>query len=641
MDNNPQLYSSDQVSIVKIGGDIYQGNIDTMLTPNKLDGLYFTYDSTSLGNRGVTTAFNSTSWWRTYTKSEGNAENKDEGFYKWMNGSDGWGWYRGTGEADKAPGEHQYQLVLSKETVRMRYKSTPHLVLKTTVEYNSSDYNSSLPIYEIIRVGDNYNDSNKNYYRATMFGGTSEDALKANKWIPCGEPVALVEDNACTYCYSYGDTYFQRWDCLKTYPFSNDDINQIVEIGSFMLETRVNIDGRYDRNRGQVNNLNVSPINFNLFNPVYNQTNNFFTYRILDESYYKIDKFSNQITWTKEKKAGADVDLWTNITLASTYDMDGSKGEVRAIRTWQDKIYCFQDLGISNILFNSRVQIPTSDGVPIEISNSYKVDGYRYISDGIGCTNKWTISNTPSGLYFADTKTNHLHHIGSQGIQDVTTIHNMTSWFNNVGSNRITKTLHDDVNHDLYALTPNESICYSEVLGNFISFMSYQGISLIESYENSVYTMKDGKLYSMFTGEYNKFFDENYEPWDFTFISNGIDNNLMDFDKIYSTIDYRMDMSDSTDYKHDNSLDTIRVYNEYQDTEDVNLNRSNTSLSFWNKEANLQKKFRIWRIQIPRDKKSGNGLDRIRNTWCKIKLGSKGKNNYKAVLHDLNVQYYL
>ena len=639
MDNNPQLYSSDQVSIVKIGGDIYQGNIDTMLTPNKLDGLYFTYNGNSLGNRGVSTEFNSTSWWRTYTITEGDATSKDEGFYKWMLNSGTW--ERGTGEADKAPGEHQYQLVLSKEAVRMRYKSTPHLVLKTTVEYNSNDYNSSLPIYEIIREGDNYNDSNKNYYRATMFGGTSDDALKTNKWVPCGEPVSLVDGSACTYGYSYGDTYFQRWDCLKTYPFSNDDINQIVEIGSFMLETRVNIDGRYDRNRGQVSNLNVSPVNFNLFNPVYNQTNNFFTYRILDESYYKIDKFPNQITWTKEKKSGADVDLWTNLTLASTYDMDGSKGEVRAIRAWEDKIYCFQDLGISIILFNSRVQIPTSDGVPIEISNSYKVDGYRYISDGIGCTNKSTISNTPSGLYFADTKTNHLHHIGSQGIQDVTTIHNMTSWFNNVDSNRITKTLHDDVNHDLYALTPNEAICYSEVLGNFTSFMSYQGISLIESYENSVYTMKDGKLYSMFTGEYNKFFGENYEPWDFTFISNGIDNNLMDFDKIFTNIDYRMDMISDTGYQHDNSLDFIRVYNEYQDTEDVNLNRSNTSLSFWNKEANLQKKFRIWRIQIPRDKKGGNGLDRIRNTWCKIKLGSKGENNYKAVLHDLNVQYYL
>ena len=651
---NPQIYSSDQPTIVKTGGVTYQGNIDTSLYPDKPDGTYFSYNSYNLKAEGYEPSFDidlnreqvypyvgDYDYWyplyKTYSIDANNA--KKEGIWVITPYSiSTYHWFR----AVDPMGETYIQLSVNKQPVRMRYKSTPHMVihLSSRLAFSTvSDF--SLPITEVLKEGD----SNTSFYRSTMFGGMSEDALKANKWIPCGEPV-IIPSNMSTgeylsFEYSYGDTYFQRWDCLKTYPFSNDDINQIVEIGSFMLETRVNIDGRYDRNRGQVSNLNMSPINFNLFNPVYNQTDNFFTYRILDESYYKINKFPNQITWTKEKKAGADIDLWTNITLASTYDMDGSKGEVRAIRTWQDNIYCFQDLGISNILFNSRVQIPTSDGVPIEISNSYKVDGYRYISDGIGCTNKWTISNAPSGLYFADTKTNHLHHIGSQGIQDVTTIHNMTSWFNNVDSNRITKTLHDDVNHDLYALTSNESICYSEVLGNFTSFMSYQGISLIESYENSVYTMKDGKLYSMFTGEYNKFFGENYEPWDFTFISNGIDNNLMDFDKVYSTIDYRMDMMSDTSYQHDNSLDFIRVYNEYQDTEDVNLNRSNTSLSFWNKEANLQKKFRIWRIQIPRDKKSGNGLDRIRNTWCKIKLGSKGKNNYKAVLHDLNVQYYL
>lgn len=656
-EGNSQIYSDDQPTVIKVNGIIYQGNIDTSLYPSKTDGMYYAFKNSNPQASNVEdTSFNIPfdeaisqgndsyyPFWRTlsYTDEDTNdgrlwrydglksvvEDGITKSYYSWI-------------PASEKIADDYIQLVRNKQAVRMRYKSTPHLVINTE---NGITYNNGLPIVEVVREGDNIN----SFYRSTMFGGTSEDALKANQWIPCGEPVIIPPnmptsgDSKLYFEYSYGDTYFQRWDCLKTYPFSNDDINQIIEIGSFMLETRVNIDGRYDRNRGQVSNLNMSPINFNLFNPVYNQTDNFFTYRILDESYYKINKFPNQITWTKEKKAGADIDLWTNITLASTYDMDGSKGEVRAIRTWQDNIYCFQDLGISNILFNSRVQIPTSDGVPIEISNSYKVDGYRYISDGIGCTNKWTISNTPSGLYFADTKTNHLHHIGSQGIQDVTTIHNMTSWFNNVDSNRITKTLHDDVNHDLYALTSNESICYSEVLGNFTSFMSYQGISLIESYENSVYTMKDGKLYSMFTGEYNKFFGENYEPWDFTFISNGIDNNLMDFDKVYSTIDYRMDMSNSTGYQHDNSLDFIRVYNEYQDTEDVNLNRSNTSLSFWNKEANLQKKFRIWRIQIPRDKKGGNGLDRIRNTWCKIKLGSKGKNNYKAILHDLNVQYYL
>jgi hypothetical protein len=50
----------------------------------------------------------------------------------------------------------------------------------------------------------------------------------------------------------------------------------VVEIGSFMLETRVNLDGRYDTNRGLMDNTAVTKENFNLINPVYSQLNNFF-----------------------------------------------------------------------------------------------------------------------------------------------------------------------------------------------------------------------------------------------------------------------------------------------------------------------------------------------------------------------------
>lgn len=65
-----------------------------------------------------------------------------------------------------------------------------------------------------------------------------------------------------------------------------------------MCETRVNIDGRYDRNRGQSSNLNISPQNFNLLNKVYTQRNNFFNYRIFDQDYYKVIKFPNQVLWS-------------------------------------------------------------------------------------------------------------------------------------------------------------------------------------------------------------------------------------------------------------------------------------------------------------------------------------------------------
>ena len=142
--------------------------------------------------------------------------------------------------------------------------------------------NITQPKYPYLYLVEFYNDSNiKN-----AFGGTSEDALKNNLWIPASDSIPL-SNNILTY--KYGDTRYQRYDCLKTYAFTPEDENQVVEIASFMCETRVNMLGRYDKNIGNLSNLNADPTNFNLFNPVYSQRDNFFNYRILDSDLYKLD----------------------------------------------------------------------------------------------------------------------------------------------------------------------------------------------------------------------------------------------------------------------------------------------------------------------------------------------------------------
>lgn len=655
--NKPTLFDSDEVTILKFGTLLYQGNVDTLLSPSKAGGLYFGFGNANSGsdpdinaNSNVDTSFTNPYWWMTFIKEE-NGVFGNYGVYRWEERESGdtteWNWwYHNVGQI----GEKYQELALGKFSVRMKYKSTKHLVASSLNEGElssataDSSNRSILPIIEVIRKGDNPSGGSP-FYRAVMFGGDSDDAKKANLWIPCGEPVSLGDGSSpVTYEYSYGDTYFQRWECLKTYPFTDEDVNQIIEIGSFMLETHVNIDGRCDKNRGQL--TNVSPRNFNLMNPVYSQLNNFFTYRILDSSYYALNKYSNQITWTKEKIGGSDVDPWTNITLASTYDIDGSKGEIVSLNAWKDRLFCFQNKGVSNILFNSRVQIPTSDNVPIEIGNSYKVDGYRYLSDGIGCDNKLLIKETPSGIYFVDKVSNNLYHIG-EGIQDITATHGMTSWFKN-NANSIRRLLYDEVNHDLYLVRDSDSLCYSEILGQFTSFFDYSNIPLIESYNNRIFTLHNNKLYGMFEGEYNDFFPvgitHHYQPWEFTFISNGSDSSTQDFDKIFSNIDYRMDVFDASNntYLADDTLTAIRVTNEYQDTGEVSLSRLKNvsySKSYHHKDANLQKKFKIWRIQIPRD--NTHRLDRIRNPWCKITLKSSVTGNKKSVLQDLNVQYYI
>lgn len=202
---------------------------------------------------------------------------------------------------------------------------------------------------------------------------------------------------------------------------------------------------------------------------------------------------------------------------------------------------------------------------------------------------------------------------------------------------------YDNTNADLYICTPETTLCYSEKLGQFVSFLDYHNVigmfNMDSDYWALNYPEKNSaetgiKLWWMFHGTYNTFFNEFY-PTDFTFISN--ENPLND--KIFSNIELRGDFrlwyknqmwqdfdSEYHVVDHRKMFDSVRVWNEYQDTGDIDLNFINDVPS------NMKKKFRIWRMDIPRDK--DNSRQRIRNTWVKVKFIM---NDLKPVsLNDLN-----
>jgi hypothetical protein len=210
--------------------------------------------------------------------------------------------------------------------------------------------------HNLLWLGELYKDVNTE----TLFGGKTKNALMDNKWLIGGDNVAIPNNGNVTLRWTYGDTYYQRYDCLKTYPFTNEDTNQMVEILSFMCETHVNIDGRYDRNRGQIDNTNMSPQNFNLMNDVYTQRDNFFIGRKLGAEVEESMMYGNQIVWSKAKNSAVDVDLWTNITLANSLELDGDKGAIQSLNRLNDQLICFQDTGISQILYNQNVQVSST-----------------------------------------------------------------------------------------------------------------------------------------------------------------------------------------------------------------------------------------------------------------------------------------
>lgn len=577
-----------------------------------------------------------------------------------------------------------------KDAVRIRYSSTKHVVLSAGTFSNN--------VKSISNFGENLNPSSTKYmYWSSMvsnadngvtldnvpsrlefsnyntdnsifigelyreftpeqsngrFGGNSDEALTLNDWKVCGKAEVLSLNETCTIQYSEGDTYVGRYDFLKTYPTSPEDENSVVSIYSTELESRVNLNLRYDKNRGLTDNTLVTPENFNLFNrPGYEQTNRYFTYHSLDYDKFNTTHFPNMVTWSLEKTLGEEIDTWTEMSMMSTFDMEGSLGEITKLATFGNELFGFQQNGIAQVLYNSRVQIPTSDGQPIEITNGLKYGGLRYISRTVGLTNKWSMAESPLGLYFVDDTASTLYRFTGQ-LADVSTSEGFNTWFSEVCSHTVwnpkdfgnIKSFYDKANKDVYFVTKDTALVFSEQLGKFTSFMDYSKATDMFSVGNRYFAIRntDAKIWQLWKGKYNSFFGE-FKPFWITFVS----NDGQTTDKVYDTLEWRtqsyhtiagntaeVDLSQSSPFS---TFDTLRVWNDHQDTLDTPL------IDTKGKSYNLKKKFNVFRALVPRDKSSyfaSFNRDRIRNPWTFIKLGRALYNEELLVFNDLVVNYF-
>lgn len=574
--------------------------------------------------------------------------------------------------------------VKSADPISIAYKSTPHAVF--ALNYNSAHQQRILPkvgsagpatnvaaefpfwatasigkswvVQDSPGIADDgpklflaelYKDTNN----TSRFGGTSQEALESNIWVPCGKAMSLSNFNGFFLSCDVGDTYFQRYDCLKTYPFSDTSVNSVVEIASFICETRINIDGRYDRNRGLVNNTSVSPKNFNFLNWAYTQNDNFFTSRVIDSKEFSLSEYPNSIIWSKTKIFGEETDSWTNLPMTSIFDLDGDRGEIVSIQKFNNELYCFQPDGLCRILYNSRSQMVTADSgnqsIPVELANTGKVEGKVYVTTGIGCSDRASIITTPTGIYFLDKDRNSLFLWGPEGLTDLTDKLSFRSWVDQIDFSKSwdpiiykgMRAFYDDTNGDVYFVTnsPDSTVCYSELLGNFSSFYDYEETQEMFSINGKFYSIKDRNMWSQGTGEYNSFFGSK-KPYSVEVICN-MDEPV---DKIFNTIEWRAtikkDGLDST-----KTFSNVRVITdgEYQDTGNVRIKNAvnKPQGGMLNGDVSLRRKFRMWRIPVPRDNSpQGKGRDRMRGPWAKIRLSQEEPENEKMELHDIIVHFF-
>ena len=568
---------------------------------------------------------------------------------------------------------------LSANPVSMKYKSGNHLIISLNRE--PKNYLDVLPFYSKAPRSYKFYNNEAAYTKGFHFkpiprieeGGdyllcgeicnTNPDSLSSNDiksetWFIGGKisPIrkVLFTDSEKGQFYQIytpndiewteGDYFYQKYECLKTSSYTIEDENQIVEIAKFPCQCQVNLDGRYDRNKNTSFNVNLTSENFNLINPVYSQKNNLFSYRRIDSEQFNNGNLNNSITWSLNKANNAIEDKWLRTTLMSSINVSGDCGKISAIKKDEENnLVVFQDTGIAVILYNNQT-LQATDLAPIELVNNNKVNGLKYISNTIGCSNKWAIQPSEFGIIFADSKTKTLWKLNNGKCVDLSLTSGMKSWFlkhsdDKIWSHKVYKNFkisYDIVNKDLYLINADSCLCYNGEVA--ISFYDYEDTPALFSLHNKYYCFKsdaqetEGKyiteVHSMFTGEYNKFFGV-FKDSSMTYLANKNPTR----DKTFTNFEYRCDMYDveantTLPMTHE-TFSTIRAYNEYQDSGDIVLTPSIVKMD------NVRKKFRIWRGLIPRD---ANGRDRIRNPWMHLTITKKFTKNIKFELHDMVIK---
>jgi hypothetical protein len=575
----------------------------------------------------------------------------------------------GTPEGQAQGEANDWISLLASEPTLVRYKSNPHAVFKINPELNSGSstvyHERVLPGYLGDYTGNNeYSvwDADGHYHgvqpavnltvpnatkdvyfigeltRDTQPSAMFPQDINDQAFIPSSDIMDFTGDTINLELY--GDIHYQRWDCLKTYPYSCDDKNQVIDVLSFMVEAKTNLAGRYDK---YVETEDVTLIDdsfFNLINDVYQQKDNFFTYHIQEDWVKENKNFPNQFAWSQTKHPGEEIDIWTSTNLASTYQVDGSLGEIRKLIKFGDSLFCFQDKGISQIMFNSNIQLASTSGVPIELANSGKVDGVRYLTNMEGCSNPWTVKAGLTGVYFVDDINHSLDKLNSEGLNRLSENKGFSDYAHRDHTFRTV--WYDKNKKDVHFVSGTTSLAYSEKMDEFTSFYDYGrsnisfnvGDDWINLYgtTNKLFTARKGDYFFFFDDTKPSVFSTTYRiaPEPFAY-------------KIFNTVDYLLRVSSQGGIKHDLVYDT--GFHEISvSTENGNVTHKIDKSDFA-QNMNQIKKFNIWRTNIPRFDYFRRADGTSMYLCLRAGLGENGTvyndnlKNKRYELHNLKVSY--
>lgn len=556
--------------------------------------------------------------------------------------------------------------------------------------YTTASYRSN----GILWLGELYNSN------ATL-GPNNSTYLASSVWHIAGKTLVISNidfDNSSSYSrktlnWTEGDTFYNRYDCLHTYPFTEDDTNKIVDVLSFMCNSRICTDGCYDTNRTPDRSIYSRPQNHSLLNKTFSNNITISSAQYLDtENTITTNDYSTSIFYSTQKLNGMLTDVWYNMGLSSQLELDGKYGPVYSIQSLGGYIFVFQKDCISKIYYNNKEVVTTDSGLPLTIANGTKVSDYDIVCYNTGTVSNESVINTGSVIYYYDDTRSSLFTFNGSQTTNISKSAGMSSWFEKHNDNY--KLHYDYTNNEVYITSVDYCLVYNELLGTFTSFYDYTDIVKLHNYNNTLVYTKGRHILSLHTGMYNnkhvdytvslpesvaapsyidfyavsQFYSKNYNR--ITVVKDVMFTDMDYIHEMYTpgTVNTRLvpdatfdTVSVSVPYTNASSTDVPIVYNKYGTT----FSRAKLAGTHYQTyKSNAQRKFGIWHVELPRpyltmtanegsnkdvlaysnrlnDRRSSKfTTNYLRYPYIKTRLTLNNNNHLKSILHSLQVNYY-
>lgn len=497
------------------------------------------------------------------------------------------------------------------------------------------------------------------YYRpvTSQYGGNTYSARSRNNYMACGSFQPLTDSNITQTAFTQnvlgGDIFLDVYDqqrILKnagTLYTGRADGGTKEGFGHFWAcESTINMNLRdgihINRDLGIERGASGYGTGASIYenpgyNSVYSQENTFITYIPKPINFTAIEEFDTRVWVSEQKENGEDNDSWGVFLPAKYYDAEGNYGPINAIISFRDKVYFFQSEGCGVVPISDRVLMQTTNaeqlnvGIPAEV-----ISRPEYISKTIGTKHQWSVNASKNAIYFFDIKNMTPYRLDGASLKEIDGLY---SYFEQNFNGKIIETdnalyndptylrngiltVADNQSDDVYFTYHNgrlnastglyeqfsKTVSFNETLGKHVSSMDFAPYIYISSREALISPNPSNQRQLFFhnEGSYGQFYNTIF-PSTVSFIINDKPKDT----KSFTNFEWETEVLNVNNFPDppidilNETWNSIRVYNSYQNTGTLTLSRSSSTYP----NALIRRAERSWRYSIPRNVLKLTGTD--------------------------------